>query len=37
MLLDILVYRYVFMEKYNDMLLDILAFLLTISYYTGMY
>ena len=34
---NIILYRYVLMEKKKNMLLDILVFLLTISYCTGMY
>jgi hypothetical protein len=34
---NIIVYRYLLMEKDNNMLLDILVFLLTISYCTGMH
>jgi hypothetical protein len=33
---NIILYRYILMEKDNNKLLDILVFLLTISYCTGM-
>ena len=34
---NIIVYRYLIIEKNNNMILDILVFLLTISYCTSMY
>ena len=34
---NIILYRYVLTERDNNMMLDILVFLLTISYCTGMY
>jgi hypothetical protein len=34
---NFILYRYVLMEKDKNMLMDILVFLLTISYCTGMY
>ena len=34
---NIILYKYLLIEKNNNMILDILVFPLTISYYTGMY